>query len=229
MAPATQAEAQDRAGLHRLQPQDVRLDCAPRRSSPKRPSAARSSIWPPTMPPMPAARASPSTSAIRTAASGCVFGRPRMSKAKRQAGRRRRGWRSPRRTPCARSDGRAADRRRPSPADRRAPVNSSARIRSRRRPSARARVGRRTVPRSRPSGTVAAACRRRGWHGAWPRSAGADARFRRPRACRGGCGRARVRCRTPQHRAGLRTKRRGWFRFWWLYATSAELCLTPQQ
>ena len=48
---------------------------------PKRPSAARSSIWPPTMPPRPAARARPVTSAIRTSASGWVSGRASTSKA----------------------------------------------------------------------------------------------------------------------------------------------------
>ena len=48
----------------------------------KRPSAARSSIWPPTMPPSPEARASALTSSMRTAGSGWVCVRDRMSKAK---------------------------------------------------------------------------------------------------------------------------------------------------
>ena len=74
MAPARQAEAQQRAGLHRLQRRRSRSRLRRVALSPKRPSAARSSIWPPTMPPRPAARASPVTSAMRTAASGCVFG-----------------------------------------------------------------------------------------------------------------------------------------------------------
>ena len=42
----------------------------------KRPSAARSSICPPTMPPSPAARASAETSLSLTSASECVSGRP---------------------------------------------------------------------------------------------------------------------------------------------------------
>ena len=67
------------------------------------------------------------------AATGC--------RRRRSEGRRRRGWRSPRRISCARSAGRAADRRCPSPADRHGPANSSARIRAPRRPSARARRG----------------------------------------------------------------------------------------
>ena len=67
------------------------------------------------------------------AATGC--------RTRRSAARRRPGSRSPRRTPCARSAGRAAGRRCPWPAGRRAPANSSARIRAPRPPSGRAARG----------------------------------------------------------------------------------------
>ena len=55
----------------------------------------------------------------------------------RSAARRRPAPRSPRRTPCGRSAGRAADRCCPSPADRHAPANRHAPSRSPRRPAAR--------------------------------------------------------------------------------------------
>ena len=50
----------------------------------KRPSAARSSICPPTMPPSPAARASAATSSTRTAGSGCVSRARQNVEGKRQ-------------------------------------------------------------------------------------------------------------------------------------------------
>ena len=92
-------------------------------------SASRSSIWPPAMPPAPAARASASTSASPPLGRHRVASSARMSKAS-VSRRRRQGWRSPRRRPCARSAGRGADRRRPWPAGRHGSANSNARIRA---------------------------------------------------------------------------------------------------
>ena len=73
MPPAWQAKRNKRAGLHRLQacgPPSSPSRCGPPPS--KRPSAARSSICPPTMPPRPAARASARRDSMRTAGSGWV-------------------------------------------------------------------------------------------------------------------------------------------------------------
>ena len=68
---------------------------------------------------------------------GMGFRRATGCRRRRSAGRRRQGWRSPRRISCARSAGRAANRHCPWPADRHAPANSNARIPAPRRPSAR--------------------------------------------------------------------------------------------
>ena len=159
LAVAQQRRAPRSARRRRRSRQPRRRSAAARRSSspaaarsPRRPSgasrvsASMSSIWPPTMPAIPLARARPRHSAARTSRVR-VRSRDRPESRRRaSAARRRRGSRSPRRTPCARSAGRGADRRRPSPADRRGPANSSARIRSRagaqRRPRRRRRSAR---------------------------------------------------------------------------------------
>ena len=107
--------------------------------------------------------------------------------------------------PCARSAGRGADRHCPSRAGRHARANSSARIRARRPPSRRARAGRRTAPRSRPPGTAAAACRRRGSHGASRPSAASGARAPRRAACRRAAARAGARYRPRRCRGAAGT------------------------
>ena len=72
MAPARQAK---RSSAPVFIACKVTMSLSPSGFAPaKRPSAARSSICPPAMPPRPAARASSSTSVARTPASGCTSG-----------------------------------------------------------------------------------------------------------------------------------------------------------
>ena len=109
------------------------------------------------MPPMPEARASARTSAERIDGSRCVGGIGQDVEGQGKQARRRQGSRSPRRTPCARSAGRGAGRRRPWPASRHGSANSSARIRARQRPAIAVSLRRRQASqRFRPEGTGAA-------------------------------------------------------------------------
>ncbi len=124
------------------------------------PSAAgrrpMSSAWPPTR------LARPGRLGQRRAARG---GHRRRARSRRPAprrpaptGRRRPGWPSPRRTPCGRSAGRGAGRRRPWPAGRRGSANRRGPSRRRRPPAWPPRVARRTPRPPAAPASAAAAC-----------------------------------------------------------------------
>ena len=115
-------------------PASARISDSSSESSPraKRPSAARSSIWPPTMPEAPAARARAATSAMRIVGLG-VDPRAITSNAERQQGvARQDGGRLVEGLVHGRSAA-AQCRHRPSRADRHAPANSNAGARARSR------------------------------------------------------------------------------------------------
>ena len=104
-------------------------------------SAERSIIWPPHHAVGAGGRGEPATRTQRTSASGWVAGSASTSNARRLAGRRRQGSRSPRRTAVAAGPAAAVRSHRPSPAGRRGPGNSRGSARPPRRPAAPARAG----------------------------------------------------------------------------------------
>ena len=182
MAPASQAKRISAPVFIACKVSDVALRSSAASGS-KRPSAARSSIWPPAMPPRPDARASSRTSAMRTRGSAETSSRAMHVEGE---GQQRVAGQDRGRLVERLVHGRLAaaqSRHCPSPAGRHAPANSSARIPARRRPAARGRAARRTVPRSRPPETAAAACRRRARHSASLRAGAPAAPFRRAAVC----------------------------------------------
>ena len=105
------------------------------------------------------------------------------------AGRRRRGRRWPRRTPCGRSAGPGGGRRRPCSAGRRGSGNRCGPSPARRRRARPPRRGRRRLRPPSGRGSAGAACRRRAGCTASPRAAGAGRRATRPRRLPGPTGR----------------------------------------